>query len=181
MPASLLHQKTLRKMTKRSRYESVELPVPVAFDGFQINFPDIPELRSDMDKDAVIFSIAMTTSESVPLCPSGNANASYAQLQTGSLTLYVLGTEKVKTIPLQRFLNVRGNTDAYFYVGETFEMEPQRVDWTKSFVQFAGLGAVDTAFSFLFEFSYEWLPPGGLGTFLTNQSNQWAAGLLRIN
>jgi hypothetical protein len=168
-------------MRPRSRFESVELPVAAGFTGNQVNFPDIPELRSDADKDACIFAIAISTADSVPLCESGNANATLAQVQAGFLTLYILGTEKLLRMPLQRFMNIRGNGATYFYAAELFEMEPERVDWTKSFVSFAGLGAVDTAFSYLFEFWYEWIPPGGLGKFLTNQSNQWSAGIIRVN
>jgi hypothetical protein len=119
--------------------------------------------------------------DSVPLCPnSGNANATYAQLQSAALTLYILGTEKMLRVPMQYFLNIRGNGSAYLYMGDLFEMEPERVDWTKSFVSFQGLGAVDTAFSFLFVFWYEWIPPGGLGKYLTTQSNNWGNGVIRV-
>lgn len=146
----------------------MELIVGAGTTGIQTKFQDIPELRSDTDKDALIFSIAVSCAEAVPLTFTGNTNATFAQVQNAFLTLYILGTEEIFQVPLIRFLNIKGNTDAYFNTYELFETQPLRVDWTKSFVQFATPPDNDADFSYLFEFGYDWFPGGTYAQYLKN-------------
>ncbi len=165
-------------MRPKPRYQSVELIVPANTTGNQVNFPDVPELRSDSDKDALIFSIAISTVDSVPLTPSGNTVASGAQVANGFLTLYVLGTEEIFKVPLVRFNFTKGNAAGYFSTWELFETRPLRVDWTKSFVSFGMPPANVSAFSYLFEFGYDWFPSGTYAQFLKNQNAAALSGLI---
>jgi hypothetical protein len=166
-------------MKGHSRFLSVELPVPAAFTGGKINFTDTQTamMRSDGDKDVVIYSITSYTVLSLPLTVNGNPVATEAQIANTFLTLYILGNEQLKQFSLRRFLNQQNAAAADFNAREYFETSPLRVDWTNSFVEFAVPGTVDTAaYSFVFEFEYEWLPVGSIAKYLQNKSNAWAAG-----
>jgi len=165
-------------MRPKPRYQSVELIVPINTTGSQVNFPDVPELRSDSDKDALIFSIVVSTVDSVPLTPSGNAVATAAQVANGFLTLYVLGTEYVFNVPLVRFNFTKGNGATYFSTWEMFETKPLRVDWTKSFVSFGTPPANGAQFSYLFEFGYDWFPSGTFAQYLKNLDQAALSGLI---
>lgn len=164
-------------MRPKPRYQSVELIVPAGTTGSQINFQDVPELRSDSDKDSLIFSVAVSTIASVPLTPSGNTNASAAQMANAFLTLYVLGTEYVFKVPLVRFHNIFNNGATIFSTYELFETQPMRVDWTKSFVGF-GAAPAGTPYSYLFEFGYDWFPAGTFAQYLKNQDRARLQGLI---
>jgi len=156
-------------MRPKLRYESVELIIPANTTGNQVNFPDVPELRSDSDKDALIFSIVVNTVDSVPLSPSGNALGTLAQTENGFLTLYVLGTEYLFKVPLTRFILTKGNGATYFSTWDMFETQPMRVDWTKSYVSFGTPPANGSQFSFLFEFGYDWFAPNTFAKWLANK------------
>jgi hypothetical protein len=164
------------------RAESIELVIPAGTGAQQVNFPDIPELRSDPDKDALIFAIQTYTADSVPKTFSGNPVATFAQLQAAFLTLYVLGAEFVFKIPLLDYLNVANNSTAgsYLYSLVLNQYEPLRVDWTKSYVGFtAPINNVDL-FSYYFKVTYEWYPPGTYAKYLDNKMRQYAQGIIKV-
>lgn len=169
-------------MDKRnSRFLSVELPVLAGFTGGKVNFTDTQTalMRSDGDKDVIIQKITTYHSGSLPLTVNGNPVATEAQLENTFLTLYILGNEQLSTISLRRFLNQQNAAAADFNARDSFYTAPLRVDWTNSFVQFATPGTADTpAYSFIFEFDYEWLPVGSIGRYLQLKSNKWASGVL---
>lgn len=168
-------------MSKRSRFLSVELPVVAGFTGGKVNFTDTQTtmMRSDGDKDVVIYAIRTFHAGSLPLSVNGNPVATEAQIANTFLTLYILGNEQLKQMSLRDFLNQQNAAAADFNAREFFETAPLRVDWTNSFVEFAAPGTADTAaYSFIFEFEYEWLPVGSIAKYLQNKSNHWAAGHL---
>lgn len=153
--------------------------VAANFTGQQVNFPDIPELRSDSDKDALIFAIVVNDINTVPAAPSGNPLSTIAQLVNGFLTLYVLGTEEIFKVPLSRFLLTRANGAADLSNYEMFETRPLRVDWTKSYVSFALPPAPVASFSFLFEFAYDWFPPNTYAKYLQNENTVRNNGVIK--
>lgn len=166
-------------MRSHSRIESVELIVPAGYSAGQINFADIPELRSDSDKDAVIYAIQTYSTESVPKSFNGNTLATITQLANAFLTLYVTGSEAVFNVPLLKFVNIQNNANTYFNAREYYECSPLRVDWTKSYIRFAVPGTNVTAqYSFLFDFTYEWLPFGSYGKWLQNRNNKFDMGMI---
>ena len=161
---------------------SVELPVVLGFTGGKIPFTDTQTslMRCDGDKDVTIYSIVTYHSGSLPLSVNGNPVATEAQLQNAFLTLYILGNEQVMQISLRRFLNQQNAAAADFNAREYFNTAPLRIDWTNSFVQLAVANADPAlpAYSFIFEFEYEWLPPGSIQAYLQAKNNKWAAGML---
>ena len=164
-----------------SRFLSVELPVQAGFTGGKVNFTDTQTsmMRSDGDKDVVIYKITTYHSGSLPLSVNGNPVATEAQLANTFLTLYVLGNEQMMEISLRRFLNQQNAAGADYNARDPFWTAPLRVDWTNSFVQFATPGTAETAsYSLVFEFDYEWLPVGSIGKYLQNTSDKRAQGLL---
>jgi hypothetical protein len=145
--------------------EGVELIVPANPAGVGlVNFPDIPELRSDTEKDIIIRSMEVFPSEAVPFTFSGNISASTAQIANAFLTLYIGGVNKVYRIPLIKMVNLHvGGTDpgsVFFWVNEISQMENYKVDWTKSYLSFPVPIIAATQFSYLFSISYDKLPPG---------------------
>jgi hypothetical protein len=168
-------------MRGHSRFLSVELPVAAGFTGGKIQFTDTQTalMRSDGDKDVCIYSIVTYTVLSLPLTVGGNPVATEAQVANGFLTLYILGNEQLQQISLRRFLNQQNSAAGDFNAREYFATAPLRVDWTNSFIELAAEGTADTpAYSFVFEFEYEWLPPGSIKNYLQNKANKWAAGLI---
>ena len=164
-----------------SRFLSVELPVPAGFTGGKINFTDTQTalMRCDGDKDVCIYSIKTYTVLSLPLTVGGNPVATEAQVANTFLTLYILGNEQLQEISLRRFLDQQNAAAGDFNAREPFYTAPLRVDWTNSFVQFAAEGTEDTAaYSFVFEFEYEWFPPGSIKAYLQLKNNAWASGKL---
>lgn len=164
-----------------SRFLSVELPVAAGFTGGKINFTDTQTsmMRSDGDKDVCIYSITSYHVGSLPLSVNGNPVATEAQVANAFLTLYVLGNEMLKQFSLRRFLNQQNAAADDYNAREYFNTAPLRVDWTNSFVELATPGTEDTdAYSFIFEFEYEWLPVGSIAKYLQLKNNKWAAGML---
>jgi hypothetical protein len=161
---------------------SVELPVPLGFTGGKINFTDTQTslMRCDGDKDVAIYSIVGYHAGSLPLSVNGNPVATEAQLANAFLSLYILGNEQVMQISLRRFLNQQNAAAADFNAREYFNTAPLRVDWTNSFVQLAvsNTNPALPSYSFIFEFEYEWLPPGSIKAYLQLKNNNWAQGML---
>lgn len=168
-------------MKGHSRFLSVELPVPFGFGGGKVNFTDTQTamMRSDADKDVVIYSITSYHSGSLPLTVNGNPVATEAQLANTFLTLYILGNEQLKQFSMRRFLNQQNAAAGDFNAREYFNTAPLRIDWTNSFIEFATPGTDETdAYSFVFEFEYEWLPPGSIAKYIQLKHNKWASGML---
>jgi len=161
-----------------TRYEGYELIIPANTTASQVNFPDIPELRSDGAQETVIMSIECFPSGAVPATYSNNTTATEAQVANGFLTLYILGYQQHYRIPLQKFVSVRSNTNGYYFEGEPFFCRPIMVDWTKSYVSFAVPPATNAQYSYLFLFGYEWLPVGGYAKYCTNYQNQLMSGVI---
>lgn len=162
--------------------QSVEMIVSAGFTANKIVFLDQPTLRSDAEKDALIFSMSVYSADSVPLAASGANNpiATFAQLQNAFLTLQITGNEQIKDIPLVRLLDERGNAAGYLYAGERQRTRPLRIEWTESYVEFAAPGTVDTPqYSFFFVFEYEWLPIGSYGKYLQALNDKWGAGIIQ--
>lgn len=166
-------------MRLRDRYLTVEVKVLAGTSGTQVNFPIIPEMQSDSDNDIVTTSVSIVSAAAVPNTYAGNAVATDDEIANGFLTLYVLGVEKIFRIPLVYFKNVASMTSGYYYAQELFEVDPLRVDWTKSYVQFGIPPNNEDQFSYLFTFGYLKLPPQAYSTYLKNQWAQWQNGIFK--
>lgn len=163
--------------------EGVELIVPANASGVGlVNFPDIPELRSDTEKDIIIRSMELFPKEAVPNTFSGNVSATMAQISNAFLTLYIGGVNKVYRIPLVKLVSTyTGGTVpavSMFWQNEVMQTDNYKVDWTKSFVSFPVPIIVATQFSFLFSISYEKLMPGVIAINKQLKANQQAAGII---
>jgi hypothetical protein len=153
----------------------------LGFTGGKVNFTDTQTtmMRSDGDKDVCIYRIRTFHNLSLPLSVGGNPVASPAQVQNAFLTLYILGNEQLNEISLTSMLDQQNALADDFNPMVPFYTAPLRVDWTNSFVEFAAPGADDTpAYSFVFEFEYEWLPVGSIAAYLQIVANKRAAGML---
>jgi hypothetical protein len=144
------------------RYELIELPIPAGSGATKFNFPDIPQLRDDSTQDIIIRAVDVFNIVSMPLTPNGNITASLLQILNSFLVLYIKGEESVHWLPLVRlmmvFQNGAGGTQQAVF--EETQFANLKVDWTKSYIWAAAPYGSDTAFSFIFGFEYDKLPPG---------------------
>lgn len=145
------------------RYEQIELVIAANSTATKINFPDLPQLRSDVTKDIVIRGIQTFSVLSVPVDYNGVAVATYANLQAASLTLYVNGEESIFRIPLIKLLSQYGDNSAAAYqwtADGPMPFENIMVDWTKSYISAPAAFGNGAAFAFLFGIEYKRLAPG---------------------
>lgn len=145
-----------------SRYEAIELVIPASSTATKFNFLDIPQLRSDQEKDIAIRGLEVFILEAVPLSFNGNALAPFAQLQKAFLTLYIEGEERLFRIPLVRLLSLDTAAVAIYGAYGFPLFDNLRVDWTKSYVSTPVAFGVGTVMSFLFGVSYARYAPGTL-------------------
>lgn len=163
-----------------TRYEGYELIIPANTTASQVNFPDIPELRSDGAQETVVMSIEVFPTGAVPATYSNNTNATEAQVANAFLTLYILGFQQHYRVPLQKYVSIRSNTASYYFEGEPFFCRPVQIDWTKSYVSFAVAPINNAQYSYMFLFGYEWLPVGAYAKYVTNYKAQLANGIIPI-
>lgn len=142
------------------RFEMVELVIQANSTATKFNFPDIPQLRSDVTKDIVIRAIETYSVDSVTNDFNGNPPTTMANLLKSSLTLFVGGEESIFRIPLVKLLNVFNSGATIFYTQELNQFENLQVDWTKSYVSTPTGYANGAAFSFVFGIAYQRLKPG---------------------
>jgi hypothetical protein len=161
------------------RYELVELPVVAGSMGNRFPYPDIPQLRDDTTQDIIICGLETFSIDELPLALSGNAVASFAQLQNSFLVLYIEGEESVRQIPFIRMNPLRQAAAAgvTFNAPDTLPTEYLKVDWNKSYVQtaapFGTSGAPNTLFSILLGVWYKKLPPGSWKVMTAGQVQGW--------
>jgi hypothetical protein len=161
------------------RYELVELVIPAASSGTRFPYPDIPQLRDDTTQDIIICGLETFSVDALPLAPSGNAIATFAQLQNSFLTLYIEGEESVRQVPYIRLNPMRqaSATGATFNVVERIPMEYLKVDWNKTYLQaaapFGTSGAPNTQFSIMLGVWYKKLPSGSWNAMTKNQVQGW--------
>lgn len=142
--------------TKRS--ESVELVIPALATNNRINFPDIPQLRADVEKEIWVRSLRVYCAEDMPVDFNGVPLLTFAQLQQGTLTLYVEGEESIFRKPLIDLHNVQGSTN-----GSTFEVrefDNLLIDWTKSYLLFPVALANAVQQAFIMDVAYVRMRPG---------------------
>jgi hypothetical protein len=143
------------------RFEMVELVIPAASTATRFNFPDIPQLRSDVTKDICIRAIEAYSADSIPTDFNGNPVATLAQVQLASLTLYVEGEESLFRIPLVKLLNVYGLTVApLLWTDEINQFDNIMVDWTKSYISTPTAFGNAAQFAFVLGTTYKRYDPG---------------------
>lgn len=158
------------------RSESVELVIPALATQTRFNFPDIPQLRADTDKDILVRALEVFTAEDMPVDFNNNPLLTFAQLQQGTLTLYVEGEESIFRMPLIKLHNVQGSTN-----GSTFEVrqfQNLRVDWTKSYLYFPVPLANAVQQAFIMDVSYLRLFPGTMAKYATQSGCEKGFDLL---
>ncbi len=147
-------------MRALTRYENVELILP-STSNTKFNFLDIPQLRSDVEKDIIIRSLETYDVVSMPLSFNGNALPTLAQLQNMFLTLYVDGEESLFRIPMIKLMNVYAVGATNQWTNEINEMNNLQVDWTKSYISLgASFGGGQGQLSVILGVGYERLMPG---------------------
>lgn len=156
------------------RYELIELIVTANLGATRQNFPDIPQLRDDTTQDIIVRALESFSILSMPLSPQGNPVASVVQLQNAFLILYIDGEESVRQIPLQRLCNTAAilATSAQQWQNYPTDTEDLKVDWNKSYIQFAqppNTGGANAQFSIMVGVEYKKLPPGTYAAMTKNK------------
>lgn len=116
------------------------IEIPVSQNGVsRVALPEVAQLRSTVGETVIIQGIRLITvdvqSNGVI---SGFANAPLPELPKLSLTLYAEGWEKGQAIPLLTFNDMiaPGSVAPYRYNPTNLD-NWKKVDWTKSFLQYA--------------------------------------------
>ena len=162
------------------RFEDVELIIPANNTAQKINFPDIPQLRSDVEKDVIVRAIRVYTAEAIPNSFNNNPLLTTALMGKVFLTLYVSGEESIFRIPLLDMVVQNGNNGAtqLFWVDDEKQFENIQVDWTKSYISFSsalGNGAIIVA---MFGITYQYLAPGTMNAIRARQAVANASGVI---
>jgi hypothetical protein len=149
------------KMRPYKFIEGVELIVPAGSTNVGlVNFPDIPELRCDDEKNVLIRSIRVFPNEVLPQTFSHNTTATLAQIQNAFLTLYMDGMNQVYRTPLIQFVNDYNNLAAGVWSNDVVQVDDWKIDWTKSYLQFPNPVTTVNNLSFFFSIGYIKCPPG---------------------
>jgi len=145
------------------RFENVEFTIPQSFTGVSIKFPDIPLLRSDVEKDVVIRMIKVYPAEVAPISYQQNPVITTEQCRSLYLNLYVSGENSINQIPLPDLMtqyHSAATTTPTMWVPEETRFEDLQVDWVKSFIQFAAPLTLGAASVIQFGISYRYLKAG---------------------
>jgi hypothetical protein len=144
------------------RFEMVELIIPALATATRFNFPDIPQLRSDVTKDIVVRGIELYSVESIPLSFNNNAVSLLLNIQRSSLTLYIEGEESVFRIPLIKMMNINSNNAAapVLWFDEINQFDNLQVDWTKSYISTPVAYGNAALFAFVLGITYKRYAPG---------------------
>lgn len=145
------------------RYENVTFVIPQVFTGVQIKFPDIPLLRSDVEKDVIIRSIEVFPAEVAPISYEQVPVITTAQCQSLYLNLYVSGENSINQIPLLKLMNQyhsAATTTPTAWTPEINTFNDLQVDWVKSFIQFAAPLTLSSDSVIQLGISYRYLKAG---------------------
>jgi hypothetical protein len=144
------------------RFEMVEMIIPALSTATRFNFPDIPQLRSDVTKDIVVRAIEVYSVEAVPLSFNNNAVTTLANLLKSSLTLYIEGEESVFRIPMVKLLNINSNNAAapVLWLDEINQFDNLQIDWTKSYITTPTTYGNAAVFAFVLGVTYKRYAPG---------------------
>lgn len=165
------------------RYEDIELIIPAGTTAFRIQFPDIPQLRSDTTKEILIRSIRVFGAEECPLSFNGNPLLDSTDLAKIFLTLYVDGEESIFRIPFNSLRNTyvgvgSAEADNTFWSASLNNFDNISVDWTKSYISLSEALSTDDLACILLGIGYLRVQPGTLATIATNRENAAKAGIL---
>ena len=152
------------------RSESFSLIIEAGSTASRYTFGDIPQLRSDVEKDVLVRSIQVYPAEVLPNDFNGVAVATLAQLQQAFLTLYIEDAESVHYFPLIDLVNNYGVTvSPLLWTSEITQFENIRVDWVKSYISFPTSFNPGVQTSFVFKVGYKKVKAGTLE--LVNDQN----------
>ena len=152
-------------MRPAKRFEMIELVIPAASAATRFNFPDIPQLRSDVTKDIWVRAIDTYSNDSVTFDFNGNPVAPFASIQLASLTLYVQGSESIFRIPLVKLMNtflISANPVAW--TAELNQFDNLEIDWTKSYISTPVAFGNAAQMAFVFGVEYYQLKPGTMNS-----------------
>lgn len=115
-------------------FQSVEVPVNAGA-STKVMIPDQPQLRIQKGQRIYIQGIEVFSDVVSPTSPNGVANATLAELQKGSLCLYVKGEEKIYRYPLLALVGINDLATPFRF--ELPEFADLEVDWAKSYIQYS--------------------------------------------
>jgi hypothetical protein len=153
-------EKILIQSQPITNWTLVEIPIP-AQAVTRVAIPDQVMLKSYPGHTVLIKAIECISNKVLTNgMTQPGINAVRAEIIKASLVLYVEGWEKVQYIPLARLISM-ADTDSAVATTIPFVWNPvtfenlARVDWTKSYIQYAsGTTSVGTAYNFILGVQY---------------------------
>jgi len=161
----------------------VEFIIPANNTSFKIQFPDIPQLRSDTTKEILVLSIQIYAAGECPLSFNQNPLLTEDDLAKCFLTLYVDGEESIFRMPLLKLRNTyvgKGTGDATnsFWTDDLNNFDFLSVDWTKSYITLSEALTTEALSAILFGVGYIRCAPGTIAQIQQQRANAAAAGIL---
>lgn len=148
----------IAQASPRPASQLIEILVPAGA-GTRVNLPDIQQLRSLSDLIVILKALRLITVDVLTHgVISGVANAPLAELRKMTLVLYCEGWEKAQYIPVLTLNDMAGTNQgaqgSHNYALTQFD-NWQKVDWTKSYLQYAnGQAAAGTPYCVMFDVQY---------------------------
>lgn len=165
------------------RFEDVEFIIPANNTALKIQFPDIPQLRSDTTKEILIKSIQVYAAGECPNSFNQNPLLTEVDLSKCFLTLYIDGEESIFRIPLLKLRNTYvgvGSAQAAnsFWTDDLNNFDFLSVDWTKSYITLSAVLATNALSCILFGIGYLRVMPGTIAKIQNVRAQAAAAGIL---
>lgn len=140
------------------RGPSMLVEIPITANGLSnVQFPDVPELRNQIDQKIIIKAIRVIPPAVLSNAPlTGNAVAPLTETVKQTLILYSQGWEKGKNIPVNTLIDtfIEG-TGTPWKNRSTQLANWENLDWNKSQVKFAnGTVSAGAPYSLLVEVEY---------------------------
>lgn len=153
----LSDQKTfLVQEEPRGPSQIIEVPVTVNAQT-RINFPDVPNLRSQIDQKIIVKAIRVIPPTVLTNAPTGGqATSPLTELVKCSVVLYCEGWEKGQNIPLATLIDTFTEGSGVPYRDRTMQFANwENVDWNKSYIQFSNAtSSAGQPYAFIFEVEY---------------------------
>lgn len=147
-------------LKEEPRVSSIIVEVPIANGAAKVALPDVQQLRSDADTKVIVKGWRLISPKVLTRGILNNAvNAALADLRQMALTIYSEGWERGQNIPVLLLNDANDNdstaaTTIPFRNAATKLADWKRVDFPKSFLQFANGQSASQACVVIFEIEY---------------------------
>ena len=140
----------------RGASQLIEIPIPAIVTS-KVQLPDVQQLRSQSGQVVIIKALRLISPDLLATSPTlGLTNATLAELQKISLTIWSENWERATLIPILELIDSGILTGAFPFKIRTTRFDNwQNVDWPKSYLQYSnGTPSSGAAYAVILEAEY---------------------------